>query len=397
MKPDDKTNSPNYQFRPKTRLFTKLTQPKTPPKFAKINIVKSITVVPDTVRSLLKRSPKPKDNSLGSTQITTRFLPVNGNTTSVDAAETAKSSSKMKDTVSSQDAQISPVDDSIVGENVFKTENEKQTKTLDFSHNYLRPMPTSGQGWDRKKFICPYCDKIKDKKHLRTHTSIKVPECTICQVYFRYDREYESHRAEKHFKMRCQTCGKVFYDAANYELHCTRHDDPDYFHCDVCGDMVHFEYRITHRYHHTNKEFHSCGDCGKVFQSAKNLQKHSDIHKNKPEYSIIGSRQEFHSCGECGKLFQTAKNLQKHSHIHKNKPEYSMIVFKPSGPLTGEYQRLPYGSINNPTIGNRDDDSSIINADENSAVINQNMKLELNEENKKIMAQALIRIRANIQ
>ncbi|CAL1294336.1 unnamed protein product [Larinioides sclopetarius] len=131
-------------------------------------------------------------------------------------------------------------------------------------------------------FTCEICDKkFTRKAHLKRHLRIHAPhrpfKCPFCSY-----RGCEKSDITKHLliheapKHKCETCGKAFRHLKNKELHVKRHKKQRDYKCGICEfygyTFTDIRKHIERR--HTDAKTGTCIDCGNIFKSKDELEKH---------------------------------------------------------------------------------------------------------------------------
>lgn len=112
-----------------------------------------------------------------------------------------------------------------------------------------------------KTYECKYCKKIMSdstslNRHLRRHTGGKPFSCEVCAERFITKHHLQEHVKSKHESLAeepkesklkvwthsCDTCGRKFFDSANFKTHLLRHTGEKSFACDICNE----EFRLKH-------------------------------------------------------------------------------------------------------------------------------------------------------
>ncbi|XP_029434311.1 PR domain zinc finger protein 15 isoform X2 [Rhinatrema bivittatum] len=147
--------------------------------------------------------------------------------------------------------------------------------------------------------------------------------CKRCQLSFARGKDYLKHIMEIHKESGygCSICNRRFALKATYHAHMVIHrenlPDPEvqkYIHpCENCGRIFNSIGNLErHKLIHSGVKSHTCNQCSKSFARKDMLKEHMRVHDNIREYL----------CAECGKGMKTKHALRHHMKLHKGIKEY---------------------------------------------------------------------------
>ncbi|XP_063303071.1 PR domain zinc finger protein 15 [Pelobates fuscus] len=150
--------------------------------------------------------------------------------------------------------------------------------------------------------------------------------CKRCQISFARGKEYLKHIMDVHAEngYDCSICHRRFALKATYHAHMVIHrenlPDPEvqkYIHpCGDCGRIFNSIGNLErHKLIHSGVKSHGCEQCGKSFARKDMLKEHMRVHDNIREYL----------CAECGKGMKTKHALRHHMKLHKGIKEYECM------------------------------------------------------------------------
>lgn len=166
------------------------------------------------------------------------------------------------------------------------------------------------------RFRCSVCSQLFSEIIALTfhihghldHFSAKFYACFYCPNYYDDINKVIDHTAAEHGNDRtqfaCKFCDKVFSTADEFVKHSQIASDSSVtFDCVVCGKT--FESRELLRTHgatHKSGKCYHCASCSQQFSRIDDLNVHRRIHRNLPIYP----------CKHCTRLFVHAKSLSEH-------------------------------------------------------------------------------------
>ncbi|XP_065558006.1 zinc finger protein 543-like [Artemia franciscana] len=203
-----------------------------------------------------------------------------------------------------------------------------------YSHVCPKP-PLEGdpQGF---RYECPEChrrfkSRVALGRHKTIHKDVILPPektvlCELCGKAFTSNyvlkKHLKYHSGEREFT--CSTCGKGFIAESALRAHETCHDPLSLTHmCNLCPKGFRsLEILDKHiaKVHSAHRE-HVCQICTESYRLRSELENHMLIHSNQVKYWC-----------ECGKLFLSAKYLQKHklTHIKRDRCQFCRKAFSTS-------------------------------------------------------------------
>lgn len=131
--------------------------------------------------------------------------------------------------------------------------------------------------------------------------------CDVCDDCFATLRDLEmhqtTHNTEPEEDFDCEECGRVFDSASELEEHQSKKHGKLRYRCDICGIQYnyHSQFLIHMRAHSGDKQF-TCDECGKAFKHRCSLVIHQRRHAGVTP----------HQCQKCGKMLDTRSTLLKH-------------------------------------------------------------------------------------
>lgn len=196
-----------------------------------------------------------------------------------------------------------------------------------------------------QRFGCAHCDAHFDErneivKHMETHTANadKANEketilyCETCGKKFTKATQYERHILihSKNKPFECEVCHNRFLDKKTYRKHLARHDKSRLFPCTKCDRK--FVHRCDLRIHlliHDGQTPFKCGTCEKTFRNANSLKRHMISHAGIRNYK----------CKICQKDFLQSGHLAEHMRTHSDGPHHMCTICDRSFKLLLSFKR----------------------------------------------------------
>lgn len=189
-----------------------------------------------------------------------------------------------------------------------------------------------------KRFICYLCDKSYARKmgikfhmeniHLNEALS-RNPDSRKCRwcTKFVLNENYQEHVRQKHKKLPCKICKRVYFRAKSFYCHMKTHETLKYS-CDICKRKSITKKALeTHilTLHVRPEPRSECEQCGKMI-ATRSLQKHiNQVHKKHREFK----------CAVCKKGFYNKTMLRQHlDTVHLGEKNYKCPVEKCQRALT---------------------------------------------------------------
>ena len=116
------------------------------------------------------------------------------------------------------------------------------------------------------------------KPKLKTKT--RKFHCVKCKKLFDTVAELNEHFIERHRRLKCTQCGKVFSKPRSYEKHKYTHASKPHK-CDTCGKGFTFQSHLkTHQLAHNPPKQFMCSrrNCNRGYSSKSDLRKHENSH-----------------------------------------------------------------------------------------------------------------------
>ncbi|KAM5135098.1 uncharacterized protein ACMZJ9_017708 [Mantella aurantiaca] len=131
--------------------------------------------------------------------------------------------------------------------------------------------------------------------------------CDICDDCFASLSDLEMHQTthidnhEEDFD--CEECGRVFDTATELEEHQSKKHGKMRYCCDICGIQYNYQSQfLIHMRAHSGERLFTCDECGKEFKHRCSLVIHQRRHAGETP----------HQCQKCGKMLDTRSALIKH-------------------------------------------------------------------------------------
>ncbi|RZF42281.1 hypothetical protein LSTR_LSTR003899 [Laodelphax striatellus] len=175
-------------------------------------------------------------------------------------------------------------------------------------------------------YRCEFCfgtncqPKKCQKSKVETVEDRTTYECLICgKVIINHKGNFKQH-VRSHTDFCCKVCGKKFNDALRLKKHSELHTKKKTYKCDVCPKAFRVPHHLAmhkERAHMSVKKY-NCTNCDRVFASRGELMSHI-------RWSHMGPERPF-ECELCQKTFAYKNNLKIHMRIHTNDKPYACKV-----------------------------------------------------------------------
>ena len=168
--------------------------------------------------------------------------------------------------------------------------------------------------------------KPKEQVHLESakeNTEEKPYKCSVCCKQFRWVHRLKEHAVihrdmnEKEYQHLCEQCGKSFQTRKDLKVHMISHSNEKPHQCEVCGKSFAIPGNLrAHVRIHTGDKPHECSVCKKRFfwpgDLAKHKQTHGDDGIENENSSLMQSQVRMFECKVCLKKFFKESGQQLH-------------------------------------------------------------------------------------
>ena len=156
--------------------------------------------------------------------------------------------------------------------------------------------------------------------HLKDHTKEDKFQCTLCDIGFKNQRNFDVHMKDEHSKddyvanYSCKECLKAYFTKADFCKHMKVHEKNDtiLLKCDTCGkEFKKVSHLRTHEMIHNGQRPYACQapGCHWAFRTSSKLRRHERSHENDRR----------HQCCQCNKTYMRLEHLREHYDVvHKN-------------------------------------------------------------------------------
>ena len=209
--------------------------------------------------------------------------------------------------------------------NVFKIDHSYANKTFLLNEDRVLSMNEDDTSFVGNLEIIPTVKSLKSKisdKMLYSKLNNKMTSdpksnytCEFCGQSFAISRSLKRHlRSHTGIKLhKCDDCGRQFDKASNFKRHLLTHKGDKLFKCDMCSRAFTRSSDLKrHLFVHAVVKPFPCSMCDKGFAQANSLKRHLMTHSGvKPYY-----------CDLCDKVFNQKSHLQTHLKVHANEQIY---------------------------------------------------------------------------
>ncbi|XP_059098526.1 zinc finger protein 98-like [Tigriopus californicus] len=220
-----------------------------------------------------------------------------------------------------------------------------------------------------RNFKCETCSKAfltgaQLRVHWRIHTGERPFECQECHQRFITNGNLKSHIKFRHQGLKlkkeqlCVTCGSVFVNKHDLEVHIRKHTGELPFNCDHCGkgfrSARHCE---EHNRTHTSERPYKCDTCQEAFKGPGGLRQHFKSNANCCSNARPGAFSVKRKRPSCQKQITPKCEISGRSSINPDPEERSTqttVLFIDQNEITFvSDQELPLNdSIGPSTMGN---------------------------------------------
>lgn len=160
-------------------------------------------------------------------------------------------------------------------------------------------------------------EKFVDEVQMMEDSREKPFTCTLCQIHFANESEFEVHKTEHSDKVgpfQCEHCPNSYTIRDSLRTHVRRHhksaklikkektDDAES--CEVCGETFSSKNDLTT---HMNESIYKCNLCQKHWANLRTFKYHMNKHSNE---------QQIYKCEFCEKSYMILDSLKIHVRRH---------------------------------------------------------------------------------
>lgn len=164
--------------------------------------------------------------------------------------------------------------------------------------------------------------KIPKQQYTKPH------KCEKCLKTFNVLENLTLHMSTHNSQLRCPQCGKIFSRIASLKGHIRIHFKNEYFQCNLCSEIFHYEIKLHHHMHINHRLSVRSDNCKITSKTMHSSPVQPDVPNDNSscpsthEIDRIVKRKE-HQCVYCEKIFLRSSSLKRHERIHRNERPYS--------------------------------------------------------------------------